>query len=105
MKRSPWCKENFDWKGRIVKVVEDCDILKDQIPVYISRVTKETECIEWLDLMIRGEAMPRKNTHNGQRKSVVIFENSLLQEEKGMIMRENKSNRASLEAKIQRSIL
>merc|ERR1719278_208333 len=29
-------------------------------------------------------------------------ENSLLQEEKGMIMRENKSNRASLEAKIQR---
>merc|ERR1712203_1227492 len=29
-------------------------------------------------------------------------ENSLLQEEKGMIMRENTSNRASLEAKIQR---
>merc|ERR1719278_277596 len=29
-------------------------------------------------------------------------ENSLLQEEKGMIMRENTSNRATLEAKIQR---
>ena len=32
-------------------------------------------------------------------------ENSLLQEEKGMIMRENTSNRATLEAKIQRYII
>ena len=32
-------------------------------------------------------------------------ENSLLQEEKGMIMRENTSNRATLEAKIRRYII
>ena len=32
-------------------------------------------------------------------------ENTLLQEEKGIIMRENTSNRATLEAKIQRYIM
>ena len=32
-------------------------------------------------------------------------ENTLLQEEKGMILRENTSNRATLEAKIQRYII
>ena len=72
-----WCKENFKWKRTTVKLVEDCDILKDQIPVYISRVTEQTECIEWLDLMFRGEAMPRTRTNDGKRKSVVTFENSL----------------------------
>ena len=81
VKRSTWCAENFAWEkeknGEIIKLVEDCDILKDQIPVYISRVVENTECIEWLDLSINAEEMPRRQTWNGKRKSVVTFENSL----------------------------
>ena len=76
-----WCRENFAWNkeknGEIIKLVEDCDILKDQIPVYISRVVENTECLEWLDLSINAEEMPRRQTWNGKRKSVVTFENSL----------------------------
>ena len=76
-----WCRENFAWNkeknGEIIKLVEDCDILKDQIPVYISRVVENTECIEWLDLSINAEEMPRRQTWNGKRKSVVTFKNAL----------------------------
>ena len=45
------------------------------------------------------------NPHPPVSARALESENSLLQEEKGMIMRENTSNRATLEAKIQRYII
>ena len=58
-----------------MKVVEDCDLLKDQIPVNISRVAEGTQCIEWFDLQIGGDNMERKYNTDGKQLSDVTFEN------------------------------
>ena len=58
-----------------MKVLEDCDLLKDQIPVNISRVAEGTQCIEWLDLQIGGDNMERKYNTDGKQLSDVTFEN------------------------------
>ena len=69
------------WKGKEVKVLNDCDILKDQIPVFISRVTERSECINALDLSIGGEQMNRKDTL-GRQLRIVHFKNLLQDREK-----------------------
>ena len=79
--RRDWCAESSMWKGKEVKVLNDCDILKDQIPVFISRVTERSECINALDLSIGGEQMSRKKTL-GKQLRIVHFKNLLQDREK-----------------------
>ena len=33
-----WCND-FDWKGNEIKVMEECDVLKDEIKVKLLRLT------------------------------------------------------------------
>ena len=65
------CAENFAWKGTNVRVVEDCDILKDQIPVHISKVAENAECIRSMLLDINGEQR-RKHTPMGEHSVLLI---------------------------------
>ena len=94
-----WCAKHFAWKGDYVKVLEDCDVLKDPIPVSISSVANATECINFLDLSINGEQLKRKQTE-GKTMSGVTFENSLQYKAEMIQMKRVK---VALTAKVERS--
>ena len=71
-----WCAD-FDWKGNEIKVVEDCDVLKDEIQVKLFRLTNKSECITYADLSIQGKWMETWYNVKGGKNKIVHFENRL----------------------------
>ena len=71
-----WCKSQFKWnydqKG--VKLLDHCDILKDQFTLNIGIITDKTECINRIYLNIGGTNM---KTWTGNASDEVTFENKL----------------------------
>ena len=70
-----WCAD-FDWKGNEIKVVEDCDVLKDEIQVELFRLTNKSECITFADLSIQGKWMETWYNEKGGKNRIVHFENT-----------------------------
>merc|ERR1712037_35173 len=70
-----WCAD-FDWKGNKIKVVEDCDVLKDEIQVELFRLTNKSECITYADLSIQGKWMETWYNVKGGKNRIVHFENT-----------------------------
>ena len=58
--RGEWCSPpDFKWKEKGAKLMEDCDIQKDQMKVWVNDTTDRTECITSVFLMIDGEPMTK----------------------------------------------
>ena len=83
-----WC-EDFDWKGNETKVVDNCEILKDEIQVKLFRLTNKSECITFADLSIQGKWMETWYNEKGGKNRIVHFENTFKE------MRSNTSSSSS----------
>ena len=73
---APQCNE-FYWKTRDVKPIEACDLLKDLIPVWISKLTNRSECISSLELTIGEMKMKTNHIFDGYPQQHIFFENLL----------------------------
>ena len=73
--RTSWC-QTFDWKGNGTRVVENCDVLKDEIKVKLFRLTNKSECINYADLSIQGEWMETWYNTKAEQKRIVHFQNT-----------------------------
>ena len=71
-----WCKSQFKWnydqKG--VKLLDDCDILKDQFILNVGTISNKTMCINRIQLNIGGTQM---KTWSGIATGELTFENKL----------------------------
>ena len=74
---APQCNEEFYWKTRDVKPIEECDLLKDLIPVWISKLTNRSECISSLELTIGEMKMKTNHIFDGYPQQHILFENLL----------------------------
>ena len=78
-----WCGAQFSWNEDMkqVKLLEDCDITKDQLTLSdsVGRITDKTECISFIDLIIDSMLMERWQNLEGNPLTgrTVTFENLL----------------------------
>ena len=74
--KTNWC-DDFDWKGKEIKVVDDCELLKDNITVKLLMITHKSECINFADLSIQEEWMNTWHNVKGGKNRIIHFENTL----------------------------
>ena len=60
-----------------MKPIEACDLLKDLIPVWISKLTNRSECISSLELTIGETKMKTNHIFNGDPQQHILIENLL----------------------------
>ena len=76
--RSVWCgPPDFKWKEKGVKLMADCEILKDQMKVWVNELTDRAECIISIFLVINGEQMPTWLKIGSSKPHWIKFENTL----------------------------
>ena len=64
--RSSYCgPQAFAWKERGSKLMEDCDILKDNMKIHVGELTDKTECIS-LHYAARADIWKKKLSRNVQ---------------------------------------
>ena len=76
--RSVWCgPPDFKWKEKGVKLMADCEILKDQMKVWVNELTDRTECIKSIFLVINGEQMPTWQKAGSSKPYWIKFDNTI----------------------------
>merc|ERR1712012_138900 len=75
--RTARCAQEFRWKDPGIKLMEDCDILKNKVKILLNEMTERTECIDFVDLAIDGEQSPRwnKNDHPNTKPHWILMAN------------------------------